>query len=94
MPIPYRHFGTALATIAFIATSVPVTVEAATVAQREYKRGYNDCMKGRYDQNQHGVSYRKGCRAAENKMAKKKKPVAECPADVSQADRANYPGCN
>ena len=40
---------------------------ASTVAQREYKRGYNDCLAGRFDQEQHGASYKKGCRAAEDK---------------------------
>jgi len=41
---------------------------ATTVSEREYKRGYNDCMAGRYDQNQHGASYKAGCRAAEDAM--------------------------
>ena len=39
---------------------------ASTAAEREYQRGYNDCSHGRYDQNQHGESYKKGCRAAED----------------------------
>ncbi|WP_139556534.1 hypothetical protein [Methylotetracoccus oryzae] len=39
---------------------------ATTPSEREYQRGYNDCLKGRYDQNQHGDSYKKGCRAAED----------------------------
>lgn len=39
---------------------------AATVSEREYKRGYNDCLAGQYDQNQHGASYKRGCRAAED----------------------------
>jgi hypothetical protein len=39
---------------------------AASVSEREYKRGYNDCLAGRYDQNQHGASYKRGCRAAED----------------------------
>ena len=63
---------------------------ASTASQREYKRGYADCLAGRYDQNQHGASYKKGCRVAENKT-KPKAPA--CPVDVSQADRAKYPGC-
>ncbi|MCF1708920.1 hypothetical protein L0V05_08845 [Tabrizicola sp. J26] len=40
--------------------------QAKTVSQREYERGYKDCSQGRYDQNQHGESYKKGCRAAED----------------------------
>jgi hypothetical protein len=39
---------------------------AAKASEREYQRGYNDCSHGRYDQNQHGASYKKGCRAAED----------------------------
>jgi hypothetical protein len=38
---------------------------AASVSEREYKRGYDDCLRGEYDQNQHGASYKRGCRAAE-----------------------------
>ncbi|MGH6840653.1 MAG: hypothetical protein ACREDV_00945 [Methylocella sp.] len=64
---------------------------ATTASQREYKRGYADCSQGKYDQNQHGASYKKGCRAAEDK---RKPASSECPPDVSQADRSKYPGCN
>jgi hypothetical protein len=39
---------------------------ASSVSEREYKRGYNDCLRGHYDQNQHGASYKRGCRAAED----------------------------
>ena len=39
---------------------------ASTASEREYQRGYNDCSQGRYDQEQHGESYKKGCRAAED----------------------------
>jgi hypothetical protein len=38
---------------------------ASSASEREYQRGYNDCLHGRYDQNQHGESYKRGCRAAE-----------------------------
>jgi hypothetical protein len=54
-----------LAIAALIAAAAPVAL-ASTVAEREYQRGYNDCSQGRYDQNQHGESYKKGCRAAED----------------------------
>jgi hypothetical protein len=47
-------------TFAMVGTSF-----AASVSEREYKRGYADCLKGAYDQNQHGASYKRGCRAAE-----------------------------
>jgi hypothetical protein len=39
---------------------------ASTASEREYQRGYDDCLHGRYDQDQHGESYKKGCRAAED----------------------------
>jgi len=42
---------------------------ASTASQREYKRGYADCKAGRWDENQHGASYKKGCRAAEDQRA-------------------------
>ena len=48
-----------------ITTSAPAGF-ASTASEREYQRGYNDCSQGRYDQNQHGESYKKGCRAAED----------------------------
>ena len=70
------------------------SASATTASQREYKRGYNDCMHSRYDQNQHGASYKKGCRAAEDKLAKNKPAVEACPPDVSEADRYKYPACN
>ena len=50
---------------ALIAAAVPAAF-ASTAAEREYQRGYDDCSHGRYDQNQHGESYKKGCRAAED----------------------------
>ncbi|HMQ57413.1 MAG TPA: hypothetical protein PKE65_02590 [Rhizobiaceae bacterium] len=42
------------------------TAQASTVSEREYKRGYNDCLRGEYDQDRHGASYKRGCRAAED----------------------------
>ncbi len=56
-----------IAAIALIAgvLSVTTVANAASVSEREYKRGYNDCLVGEYDQNQHGSSYKRGCRAAE-----------------------------
>lgn len=67
-----------------------MTVPASTVSQREYKRGYNDCLAGRWDEDRHAESYKRGCRAAEDKLKKSKQT---CPPDVSQADRYKYPGC-
>lgn len=46
--------------------ALTATAQASTVSEREYKRGYNDCLRGEYDQDQHGASYKRGCRAAEN----------------------------
>jgi hypothetical protein len=82
---------TALSLIAgALAIALATPASASTASQREYKRGYADCAAGRYDQNQHGASYKKGCRAAEDK-AQKSKPA--CPVDVSEANRYKYPGC-
>lgn len=63
-----------LAVAVCLVTLAPAS--ASTVSQREYRRGYNDCIKGNYDQNQHGASYKRGCRVAENRLAKGKKPAA------------------
>ncbi|MCO5763625.1 MAG: hypothetical protein NHG36_19350 [Chromatiaceae bacterium] len=57
--------------ISTIAVTILITAAApagfaSTASEREYQRGYNDCLHGRYDQNQHGESYKKGCRAAED----------------------------
>jgi hypothetical protein len=54
-----------LAIAALIAAAAPAAL-ASSASEREYQRGYNDCSQGRYDQNQHGESYKKGCRAAED----------------------------
>ncbi|WP_051955531.1 hypothetical protein [Beijerinckia mobilis] len=54
---------TASATLAFVNGA-----GAETASQREYKRGFSDCSQGKYDQNQHGASYKKGCAAAEKKQ--------------------------
>jgi hypothetical protein len=84
----------AIAITALLFTYVGVqSASAATVSQREYSRGYKDCSKGRYDQARHGASYKRGCRAAEDKLARKKSAKAVCPVDVSQADRYKYPAC-
>jgi hypothetical protein len=59
----HRLFGIACALVLTAATGAL----ASTASQREYKRGYADCAAGRWDENQHGESYKKGCRAAEDK---------------------------
>jgi hypothetical protein len=48
---------------------IAVGASASTASQREYKRGYADCKAGRWDENQHGDSYKNGCRAAEDQRA-------------------------
>ena len=55
----------ATATFAFGILVCASASQASSVSEREYKRGYNDCLRGDYDQNQHGASYKRGCRAAE-----------------------------
>jgi hypothetical protein len=54
-----------LALAALLTAAAPAAL-ASSASEREYQRGYNDCAQGRYDQNQHGESYKKGCRAAED----------------------------
>ena len=97
MPSLIRYMAATMvaAVIALSAFAAPSI--AASVSQREYKRGYNDCMNGRYDQDRHGISYKKGCRAAENKLARnnRNRPAEEeCPSWVSEAERYKYPACN
>jgi hypothetical protein len=60
-----RSTALAAATVIGVAAALTVTAQASTVSEREYKRGYNDCLRGDYDQYQHGASYKRGCRAAE-----------------------------
>lgn len=45
----------------------PAFARKSTASQREYQRGYKDCLAGKWDENQHGASYKQGCRAAEDK---------------------------
>jgi len=55
------------AAIGVLALTIATGASASTASQREYKRGYADCSAGKWDENQHGASYKKGCRAAEDK---------------------------
>ncbi len=55
------------AAVSAVALTIAVPASASTASQREYKRGYADCAAGKWDDNQHGESYKKGCRAAEDK---------------------------
>ncbi|MCY1745026.1 hypothetical protein [Ensifer sp. SL37] len=66
-------------TSALFAMTAPL--QASTVSEREYKRGYEDCSRGDYDQNQHGASYKRGCRAAEDVMKSGAAPKASKAAD-------------
>jgi hypothetical protein len=56
----------AILTVAVLISLAAPAAVASTASEREYQRGYNDCLHGRYDQNQHGESYKQGCRAAED----------------------------
>ncbi|MFO1126067.1 MAG: hypothetical protein U1E25_12935 [Methylocystis sp.] len=61
-----------VAAAAFIALTIAAAgASASTASQREYRRGYADCKAGRWDENQHGESYKNGCRAAEDQRAGK-----------------------
>lgn len=61
---------------------------AATASEREYRRGYNDCLHGRYDQDQHGASYKKGCRAAEDGQKANSNSAKSAPATTKPASKA------
>lgn len=59
-------------TIAAIISVAALCVATSALAKssassREYKRGFADCSVGKWDENQHGASYKEGCRAAEDK---------------------------
>jgi hypothetical protein len=75
-----------VAAIGAISLTLATNVAASTASQREYKRGYVDCAAGRWDENQHGASYKKGCRAAEDKRGSA--PAAEAPETPAQRGNA------
>jgi hypothetical protein len=87
MQSQYRTFklmkASTLAIAAFIAAA-PAAF-ASSAAEREYQRGYNDCSHGRYDQDRHGDSYKKGCRAAEDGQ-KAKAPAGQSGAKAKISD--------
>jgi hypothetical protein len=72
----------ATVTLGFI-LAMTGAAQASAVSQREYKRGYNDCLRGEYDQNQHGASYKRGCRAAED-SGKSNGEVHQSKVDANQ----------
>jgi hypothetical protein len=62
---------------------------ALSASQGEYMRGYNNCLAGRYDREQHGAAYKRGCRAVVGR-----RPTAEAwPPGLSEANRNKYRGC-
>jgi hypothetical protein len=65
LPEDYPSMKISVVAVAMLLTAAASAGFASTASEREYQRGYNDCSQGRYDQNQHGESYKKGCRAAE-----------------------------
>ncbi len=67
--------------VSVLALTAATGAWASTASQREFKRGYADCAAGRWDQDQHGESYKKGCRAAEDKQ---KAGGTEAPAAAEQ----------
>lgn len=82
-----RCFGAASACVLVFATGA----WASSASQREYKRGYADCAAGRWDDNQHGASYKEGCRAAEDKRdagAAATEPTKAAPAEKPFIDAA------
>lgn len=87
-----KNISVAIIGVLALGVTSPALAKKSSVSQREYQRGYKDCSVGKYDQEQHGASYKKGCRAAEDKKGGAAKPA--CPPDVSEANRYQYPGCN
>lgn len=65
-----------------LAMTMASAAYASTASQREYKRGYADCAAGRWDEYQHGASYKRGCRAAENKRGDASDPSAPAETGV------------
>lgn len=61
--------------------TLTAVANASTASQREYRRGFSDCSAGRWDENQHGASYKEGCAAAEAK----RKTGDDAPAGGSPA---------
>lgn len=53
--------------VALSITGAALAKKASSVSEREYRRGYADCSAGRWDEYQHAESYKRGCRAAEEK---------------------------
>jgi hypothetical protein len=74
--------------VAMLFTVAAPAAMASTASEREYQRGYNDCLHGRYDQNQHGESYKKGCRAAEDHQKSHSSSAKQAPATTKPASKA------
>ena len=74
--------------VAILITAAASAGFASTASEREYKRGYNDCLHGRYDQDQHGESYKKGCRAAEDHQKSQPASAKHAPATEKPASKA------
>jgi hypothetical protein len=74
--------------VAMLFTVAVPAAMASTASEREYQRGYNDCSHGRYDQNQHGESYKKGCRAAEDHQKSQPASAKHAPDTAKPASKA------
>ncbi len=77
-----------IVTVAMLLTAAAPAAFASTASEREYQRGYNDCSHGRYDQEQHGESYKKGCRAAEDHQKSQPASAKHAPATEKPASKA------
>jgi hypothetical protein len=74
--------------VAILITTTATSGFASSASEREYKRGYNDCLHGRYDQDRHGESYKKGCRAAEDGQKPHSSSAKQAPATTKGASKA------
>lgn len=77
-----------LVATAVLTTAAAPSAIATTASEREYQRGHNDCFHGHYDQNQHGASYKKGCRAAEDNQTPSPPSAQQGHATTKSASKA------
>jgi hypothetical protein len=77
-----------IVTVAILIAAAAPAGFASTASEREYQRGYNDCSHGRYDQDRHGESYKKGCRAAEDHQKSHSQSEKQAPATTKPASKA------
>jgi hypothetical protein len=56
------------------AVILSLTPQTAVAGPAEYRRGYHDCLAGRYDEDDGSRSYRQGCRDAREERGGEERP--------------------